>query len=257
MPKICEGCEENDATVHCMDCGAYWCEECDATTHRLKKFQSHKRVPVTSGSPPPLTPVEPEGGDDDNSNSNSNDNSSTPIEVPLALTWAAESINCEATGCEVRKVGGRNFSFDGHAWANEQIPAGVVSGYTLRVKATMMGAVMMGVAPAKSLPGITERLYQEVGWYFYGADFKAYSGYPKMTSGRDIISGSAAYSRLNLRRGDEVTVIVDARAGSTAIMYVSVNKGPRVKVFEDIPLAEPLVPTLEFFGKNDVIEAVN
>ena len=254
MSKVCEGCEENEACVHCLDCEAYWCEECDATTHRLKKFQSHKRVPIESSSPPPLTSAEPlpaPGGDAD-----------VPIGVPLRLTWASESVNCKASGAEVRKVGGRNFSFDGHAWANEQIPAGVVSGYTLRVKATMMGAVMVGVVPLSALPGSAERLYQAAGWYFYGADFKAYSGLPNRTSGKDVVSGTPAaaaggYGSGCLRRGDEVTVVMDARDGNMATMYVAVNKCLRVKVFEGIPVEKPLVPVVEFFGTTDVIEVVN
>lgn len=254
MPKICEGCEENNAVVHCLDCGADWCEECDTTTHRLKKFQSHKRVPLTSGSPPPLTAAEPEVAvpEDD----------AVSIDTPLALTWATESVNCEANGGELRKVGGRNFCFDGHIWANEQIPVGVVSGYTLRVKGTMMGAAMIGIAPGSAVREYAERLYQNAGWYFYGADFKAYSGLPNLTPGKDVISGtaaaaSAAYNNRNLRRGDEVTVIVDTRAEDVGVMYVSVNKGPQIKVFDNIPLGEPLVPTVEFFGKTDILEVVN
>ena len=256
MSRVCEGCEEKKACVHCLDCEADWCEECDATTHRLKKFQSHKRVPLESGSPPPLTSAEPESAP-------GSGNDALPIDVPLRLTWASESVNCKASGAEVRKVGGRNFSFDGHAWANEQVPSGVVSGYTLRLKATMMGAVMVGVVPASALPGSPERLYQAAGWYFYGADFKAYSGPPKRTSGRDVVSGtpgaaaSGAYSNGSLRRGDEVTVVMDARTGGVATMYVAVNNGVRVKVFEEIPTEEPLVPTVEFFGTTDVIEIVN
>lgn len=257
MPKICEGCEEKRACVHCLDCEADWCEECDATTHRLKKFQGHKRVPLESGSPPPLTSAEPESAPEGCCGSGSGDDA-IPIDVPLRLTWASESVNCKASGAEVRKVGGRNFSFDGHAWANEQIPLGVVSAYTLRLKATRMGAVMLGVAPASALPGSPERLYQAAGWYFYGADFKAYSGPPKRTSGRDVVSGTpGAYGNGSLRRGDEVTVVMDARAGDVATMYVAVNKGVRVKVFEDIPVGEPLVPAVEFFGTSDVIEVVN
>lgn len=251
MPKICEGCEENSAVVECLDCGAFWCTECDATTHRLKKFQSHRRIPLASGSPPPLTAAEPEDIPKDE----------LLAGPPLSLSWAAASVNCEATGREVRKVGGRNFCFDGHAWANERVPAGVVSWYALRVKATMMGAVMVGVAPAQRVSSNVERLYQEVGWYFYGADFKAYSGPPNRASGKDVISGtsaasSAVYRSGCLRKGDEISVVIDAREAA-ATMHVAVNKGVLVKVFEGIPLEEPLVPVVEFFGKSDVVEIIS
>jgi len=47
-PNLCDWDRENSATVHCDDCGANYCDDCDEILHRHPEKKTHKRVTFSS-----------------------------------------------------------------------------------------------------------------------------------------------------------------------------------------------------------------
>jgi hypothetical protein len=39
-------CDEDAATVHCIDCNSVWCDDCNESTHRKGTRKDHARVPI-------------------------------------------------------------------------------------------------------------------------------------------------------------------------------------------------------------------
>eukprot|EP01006_Ploeotia_vitrea_P037464 TRINITY_DN66130_c1_g7_i1.p1 TRINITY_DN66130_c1_g7~~TRINITY_DN66130_c1_g7_i1.p1 ORF type:complete len:1115 (-),score=699.87 TRINITY_DN66130_c1_g7_i1:56-3073(-) len=43
---MCEQCEEQQATLHCVDCGLMFCPDCNDLLHKSKKKAAHQRNPI-------------------------------------------------------------------------------------------------------------------------------------------------------------------------------------------------------------------
>lgn len=227
----CAGCETAIPTLYCVECGAKYCSDCDASVHKLANFRTHNRKPLAALS-----------ADD----------------TPLRFKWTSRDSPNAATFPETNicasKTGGYQF-WNATVVGDAEIPAAKGTYvWAVKVTNTAQGYIMIGLAPNTINVNHADN-HESEGWYFYCFNGTLYSGPPENVVCKEYVP---EYKGVGV--GDIVTVrvTVDGDNEETAKVEFQVNGKGFGVAFEGVPVKKtPLVPAVLFYMPKDSIQIVN
>ena len=143
----------------------------------------------------------------------------------------------------VKKIS-RDSIWDCTAIGEATIPPNTLTSWDVKIVSTSSGNIMIGVAPF-DINQATNCNCDKCGWYFYCCGSTLYSGPPHKYSNKQYGQGK------QLKNGDVVGVVMDTAKGELLFVVNGVSLGV---AYKGIPLDKPLVPAIDFYNTNDIVE---